>query len=854
MSRIKRSFTVLVSLLVLMTSALVFPVSGVAAAEADVQTEQPVSAMVRIIEEEAIEKREEGVKYFRNNDNSFTAVVYDAPVHYEVDGKLEEIDNTLVLKKDADGQNVWQNRANDFSVSFPSSHNTGKVSVEYRGNALNFRLLPSSTATAKLSTATSVVQPTSETALKEKLDSDLLAAQTDEEIAELLNADRSAVRNQSSEISYTNVLPNTTLQYQLSGKSLKENLIFETVPQATSFTYAFEYTGLVGVLQENGAVLFYEKEDTVRENYVFMIAPPYMFDSGDSLTMDVAVSFTETKTGALYTLTPSASWLNSPDRVYPVVLDPTIDTQQNSTMIEDVHVNEDSPTQNYYTVDRMYAGSWKSGSTIYENRIFMRFQLPTQITNPAWIRDAYLTMSYYPTYSYQSTSELELEIYPVTSSWTSSTVKWSNQPSFASWELISSATSNKGTSAELNTHKDTWPNIASMVIGWYNGTNNGFVIKPKTKDTAKTNRACYVSSDSGVQAKRPVISIVYECVNFPPLFDSFINSNILAPDKVDFTNDGLFLTTTPISEILGNNSISFLPTTTNYTSTAPSDRWYVHNYFDDWYLFAVKNGASVSYGLYKMREQETDNYDNNDPGVTIPFVGFDGTKLTNCLSNSTGPNKYALYQELVKVTGPEVPEADDVITSYFANTSSSGAYLIAEKSIAFFANCASENIISAPNNLVSMFEEIAEIDDLLGNVFLDNNTRLVLLQNKADLQRVPDALGAINTAAGKTIFDFDDYTITVQDKNSLTLYEKQAILACFTANVTFNSFAAEVEFHADAINNWQSNIPILGNEWYERAIRADMAIGEEYESGFYDEYYDLDSAIVRAQADAHGEY
>ena len=55
-------------------------------------------------------------------------------------------------------------------------------------------------------------------------------------------------------------------------------------------------------------------------------------------------------------------------------------------------------------------------------------------------------------------------------------------------------------------------------------------------------------------------------------------------------------------------------------------------------------------------------------------------------------------------------------------------------------------------------------------------------------------------------------------------------------------------------NDWKSDIPWLGNKWYESAIRADMAIGEEYESGFYDEYYDLNSDLVKAQANAHGEY
>lgn len=43
-------------------------------------------------------------------------------------------------------------------------------------------------------------------------------------------------------------------------------------------------------------------------------------------------------------------------------------------------------------------------------------------------------------------------------------------------------------------------------------------------------------------------------------------------------------------------------------------------------------------------------------------------------------------------------------------------------------------------------------------------------------------------------------------------------------------------------------------EWYGAAIRADMSVGEEYESGNYDDYYDLFSDLVQEQIDEHGEY
>ncbi len=52
----------------------------------------------------------------------------------------------------------------------------------------------------------------------------------------------------------------------------------------------------------------------------------------------------------------------------------------------------------------------------------------------------------------------------------------------------------------------------------------------------------------------------------------------------------------------------------------------------------------------------------------------------------------------------------------------------------------------------------------------------------------------------------------------------------FASNVTSNSFAAEVWFHADALSDWLS----IFDSYYSKALRADMAIGEEKrESGIF---------------------
>ena len=69
-------------------------------------------------------------------------------------------------------------------------------------------------------------------------------------------------------------------------------------------------------------------------------------------------------------------------------------------------------------------------------------------------------------------------------------------------------------------------------------------------------------------------------------------------------------------------------------------------------------------------------------------------------------------------------------------------------------------------------------------------------------------------------------------------------------NVTFNSFAAEVVFHADYLGSF------IGGFVEDSLIRADMSIAMgDYEiDNMGVSYYNLNSAIVQEQIDEHGEY
>ena len=69
-----------------------------------------------------------------------------------------------------------------------------------------------------------------------------------------------------------------------------------------------------------------------------------------------------------------------------------------------------------------------------------------------------------------------------------------------------------------------------------------------------------------------------------------------------------------------------------------------------------------------------------------------------------------------------------------------------------------------------------------------------------------------------------------------------------TGNVTFNSFAAEVLYHADRLD------ALLFDE-YKSALRADMTVCvSDYDGSIGDNYYDLNSSYVQDQIIHHGEH
>ncbi|MGT2883748.1 T7SS effector LXG polymorphic toxin [Streptococcus ferus] len=317
--------------------------------------------------------------------------------------------------------------------------------------------------------------------------------------------------------------------------------------------------------------------------------------------------------------------------------------------------------------------------------------------------------------------------------------------------------------------------------------------------------------------------------------------DIITINDIEATDDGFFIITKPISEILKEKG----KTTVIIDGQSVS----VDEIYDDWFIYGIKGNEGYSYSALKMRELDDSQ---GGHGVSISFISTDITKLFEFSDDSeTIQDTDYFYKEFQRVVSDKDQSADRILLDYFKDTKSDASYLIADLYTSkVIQENGSNTINSQPlDNILAKIkkdeERLSKGTGPMSEQGLSNEIR--------KLRRIPSYLEELNQKAGYDIYNPETGDITVKDPNNLTHYERQAILAVSTGNVNYNSFAAEVEFHADAVDDWKSSVPFIGSKWKESAIRADMGLGEENESGNFDRYYNLEDDSVERQKEEHGE-
>lgn len=325
------------ALLAVVLITTVFPISTYAA-----ETEDSDDIQVSEVEE----SRDLYSKTYETSQGTNVVISTAVPMHYEEDGELKDIDNTLV-ESDADNS-VLTNTANAYNVELPEKYtDDSEIKLNYEDNTISFKLLND------VNSSNGTVISNDET-------------DVDKTDAESVAYAESNINSLTSVITYADVLPDTDVEYNVQPNSLKENIILSDVPDEDyAIQYELDTAGMAAVLNDDNSISVVDENS----NEVFIIAAPYMVDANDNVSESINVSFEESENGYILTYSPDYTWLADENTTYPVNIDPTVTIVSNKANqnIEDTFVTTTTKTKNKSTMTTVAVQNSSSQSWGYYN-------------------------------------------------------------------------------------------------------------------------------------------------------------------------------------------------------------------------------------------------------------------------------------------------------------------------------------------------------------------------------------------------------------------------------------------------------------------------------------------------------
>ncbi|MFJ7494648.1 DNRLRE domain-containing protein [Streptomyces sp. NPDC097727] len=241
----------------------------------------------------------------------------------------------------------------------------------------------------------------------------------------LQGAGRLAPVAKGDTVTYKDAVPGADLSYQVGPGRVKENIVLAERPDGpVSFTFMLDAGGLTPKAGKDGSASFYGEA----ANPVLVIPAAFMTDAkkdaaspyGFAYSKQVTQKLTRAGKGWKLTVTPDAKWLASPERQYPVAVDPTISIAPTPTTAQDVMISSDGPGTNYNDNWRLSVGNTSTGAS----RALLRFPL-TGVPAGTKLDTADLKLYYDQTHTTGDT-EVQLEAHRATQAWTEEQATWNS--------------------------------------------------------------------------------------------------------------------------------------------------------------------------------------------------------------------------------------------------------------------------------------------------------------------------------------------------------------------------------------------------------------------------------------------
>lgn len=393
------------------------------------------------------EAREPNTKTFLNSDGTYTKEIYTEDIHYEDEGKLQNISNTPVLNAEDDKEEFkYTNKNNRYSVKFARDSK--------KKNLYKIRL--------------------------------------GEEVTEfkLLNTLKAKATSEEGLIRYENILKNVDVQYSIGNSNVKEDIFLKTNDSVR--TFEFLISGTLVPKKEGKSINFYNKQNQI----VWTVIPPFMEDANGKYSEDIEVEIKSDKKGYILTLTPDEKFLDAKDTVYPVRIDPTVNIGGASSNTLDTYVMSMYSSNNYYSTPELRNGYTSSTGT---TRTYMDFtQSLPNLTGKLLVK---AELKLYKWNDIGTVSPTNIYANRITGPWDSTNVTYRTQPGI-------DTTKSYGTTSATGAARWIGVDLTDLVDGWMKGTvpNYGVVLR----NTGETSAGSYQKFNASETASnKPYLAITY---------------------------------------------------------------------------------------------------------------------------------------------------------------------------------------------------------------------------------------------------------------------------------------------------------------------------------------------------------
>ena len=436
--------------------------------------------------------RDEYSKYFRCEDGSFVAAVYNAPIHYKENGEWKEIDNTLVANDSVEktasvNSTKYAVTKTTNPITFPENINNGNITITKDDNIISFGVKD---AVSNFSSVATVSEP------EELVSTTITSLQSDSESENVEKENTELVIDtQNSAITYSNIFGNASIEYEVSSSMLKESIVVSEKSDSYKYEFWIDFGNYVPIKDEvSGGIYIYESVQS--KEPIMAIAPPYMFDADGDTSREVTMDLVQNAENYTLIVEADKKWINKLGRKFPVVIDPTFILDVGRSNIYDVHVNKNDPTKSYKYDYQLEVG--KKNNDVC--RTYIKYNLPT-LPDCSIVTNANLELiqNWYRDFD----TDLYLNVYKCDTHWDFNTINWNNQPiqNLANATVVDYTNYKNGMGTVYNL------DITKIVKDWYENAENHGLMLASSDETINEMTSFY--SSRNIASNYPVITVQY---------------------------------------------------------------------------------------------------------------------------------------------------------------------------------------------------------------------------------------------------------------------------------------------------------------------------------------------------------